>query len=150
MTAVHVLLFNRCVFLTDGYSYEREAIESWINTPNRSSPMTNLPLQTTILTANRSLKMAIQRWKSSQWPQCGRFSLIDRKVFVFILIRFFDETSLLVCSCDVQPIYTVLTIDIINACIYGVISLVSPITANNNLWTDFLLQFQAAVCLNFA
>lgn len=66
MTAVDVLLFNRCVSLTDGYSYEREAIESWINTPNRSSPMTNLPLQTTILTANRSLKMAIQRWKSSQ------------------------------------------------------------------------------------
>ncbi|XP_051760723.1 WD repeat, SAM and U-box domain-containing protein 1-like [Ctenopharyngodon idella] len=54
------------VIAADGYSYEREAIESWINTPNRSSPMTNLPLQTTILTANRSLKMAIQRWKSSQ------------------------------------------------------------------------------------
>ncbi|XP_067301234.1 WD repeat, SAM and U-box domain-containing protein 1-like isoform X2 [Pseudorasbora parva] len=54
------------VLAADGYSYEREAIESWINTPNRSSPMTNLPLQTTILTSNRSLKMAIQHWKSSQ------------------------------------------------------------------------------------
>ncbi|XP_016128326.1 WD repeat, SAM and U-box domain-containing protein 1-like [Sinocyclocheilus grahami] len=53
------------IIAADGFSYEREAMESWINTPNRSSPMTNLPLQTTLLTANRSLKMAIQRWKSS-------------------------------------------------------------------------------------
>ncbi|KAF4108714.1 hypothetical protein G5714_009787 [Onychostoma macrolepis] len=53
------------VIAADGFSYEREAMESWINTPNRSSPMTNLPLQTTLLTANRSLKTAIQRWKSS-------------------------------------------------------------------------------------
>lgn len=59
-------LMKEPVIATDGYSYEREAIESWINTPNRSSPMTNLPLQTTILTLNRSLKTAIQRWKSSQ------------------------------------------------------------------------------------
>ncbi|KAJ8255765.1 hypothetical protein COCON_G00196290 [Conger conger] len=54
------------VIAADGYSYEREAIQSWINTKNRSSPMTNLPLQTTILTPNRTLKMAIERWKSSQ------------------------------------------------------------------------------------
>ncbi|TMS13203.1 WD repeat, SAM and U-box domain-containing protein 1 [Larimichthys crocea] len=49
----------------DGYSYEREAIESWINTKNRSSPMTNLPLLTTLLTPNHTLKMAIGRWKTS-------------------------------------------------------------------------------------
>ncbi|RXN37774.1 WD SAM and U-box domain-containing 1 isoform X3 [Labeo rohita] len=53
------------VIAADGFSYEREAMESWISTPNRSSPMTNLPLQTMILTPNRSLKTAIQRWKSS-------------------------------------------------------------------------------------
>lgn len=51
---------------TDGYSYEKEAIESWINTKNRSSPMTNLPLLTTLLTPNHTLKMAIGRWKTSQ------------------------------------------------------------------------------------
>lgn len=51
---------------TDGYSYERESIESWFGGKNKSSPMTNLPLHTTALTANRSLKMAISRWKSSQ------------------------------------------------------------------------------------
>ncbi|KAG7466911.1 hypothetical protein MATL_G00147380 [Megalops atlanticus] len=54
------------VIAADGFSYEREAIESWINSKNRSSPMTNLPLQTTIVTPNRTLKMAIGRWKSSQ------------------------------------------------------------------------------------
>ncbi|MCJ8730029.1 hypothetical protein PDJAM_G00113750 [Pangasius djambal] len=53
------------VMAADGYSYEREAIESWIKTKNRSSPMTNLPLQTTMLTPNRTLKMAICRWTSS-------------------------------------------------------------------------------------
>ncbi|KAM9398073.1 WD repeat, SAM and U-box domain-containing protein 1-like isoform 1-T1 [Salvelinus alpinus] len=54
------------VIAADGYSYEREAIESWIATKNRSSPMTNLPLQTTLLTPNRTLKMAIGRWRTSQ------------------------------------------------------------------------------------
>ncbi|KAA8595847.1 hypothetical protein FQN60_011138 [Etheostoma spectabile] len=33
--------------------------------PNRSSPMTNLPLLTTLLTPNHTLKMAIGRWKTS-------------------------------------------------------------------------------------
>ncbi|KAM3861957.1 WD repeat, SAM and U-box domain-containing protein 1-like [Diretmus argenteus] len=54
------------VIAADGYSYEREAIESWIRAKNKSSPMTNLPLQTTLVTPNRSLKMAIARWTSSQ------------------------------------------------------------------------------------
>uniref|UniRef100_A0A8C6WH71 WD repeat, SAM and U-box domain-containing protein 1 n=1 Tax=Neogobius melanostomus TaxID=47308 RepID=A0A8C6WH71_9GOBI len=53
------------VIAADGYSYEREAIESWINTKNRSSPMTNLPLLTTLLTPNHTLKMAIGRWKTT-------------------------------------------------------------------------------------
>ncbi|XP_047456012.1 WD repeat, SAM and U-box domain-containing protein 1-like [Mugil cephalus] len=54
------------VIAADGFSYERESIESWIRGENKTSPMTNLPLQTTLLTPNRSLKMAIARWKSSQ------------------------------------------------------------------------------------
>ncbi|XP_058472348.1 WD repeat, SAM and U-box domain-containing protein 1-like [Solea solea] len=53
------------VIAADGYSYERESIESWIRGKNRTSPMTNLLLQTTLLTPNRSLKMAIARWQSS-------------------------------------------------------------------------------------
>ncbi|XP_017279951.1 WD repeat, SAM and U-box domain-containing protein 1 [Kryptolebias marmoratus] len=54
------------VIAADGYSYERVSIESWIRGKNKTSPMTNLPLQTTLLTPNRSLKMAITRWKTSQ------------------------------------------------------------------------------------
>uniref|UniRef100_A0A8D0D8Q5 WD repeat, SAM and U-box domain-containing protein 1 n=1 Tax=Sander lucioperca TaxID=283035 RepID=A0A8D0D8Q5_SANLU len=54
------------VIAADGYSYERESMESWIRGKNKTSPMTNLLLQTTLLTPNRSLKMAITRWKSSQ------------------------------------------------------------------------------------
>ncbi|XP_010728257.3 WD repeat, SAM and U-box domain-containing protein 1 isoform X2 [Larimichthys crocea] len=58
-------LMREPVIAADGYSYEREAIKSWINTKNRSSPMTNLPLLTTLLTPNHTLKMAIGRWKTS-------------------------------------------------------------------------------------
>ncbi|XP_040003793.1 WD repeat, SAM and U-box domain-containing protein 1-like [Xiphias gladius] len=54
------------VIAADGYSYERESIESWIRSKKKTSPMTNLPLQTTLLTPNRALKMAITRWKFSQ------------------------------------------------------------------------------------
>ncbi|XP_037542346.1 WD repeat, SAM and U-box domain-containing protein 1-like [Nematolebias whitei] len=54
------------VIAADGYSYERVSIESWIQGKNKTSPMTNLPLQTLHLIPNRSLKMAITRWKSSQ------------------------------------------------------------------------------------
>lgn len=61
--------FSSCFPPADGYSYEREAIESWINTKSRTSPMTNLPLQTTLLTPNRTLKMAIFRWTTCQWFQ---------------------------------------------------------------------------------
>ncbi|KAJ4947916.1 hypothetical protein JOQ06_009945 [Pogonophryne albipinna] len=59
-------LMREPVIAADGYSYEREAIESWINTKNRSSPMTNLPLLTTLLTPNHTLKMAIGRWQTSR------------------------------------------------------------------------------------
>lgn len=58
-------LMREPVTAADGYSYEREAIESWINTKNRSSPMTNLPLLTTLLIPSHTLKMAIERWKTS-------------------------------------------------------------------------------------
>uniref|UniRef100_UPI00398EDE6C WD repeat, SAM and U-box domain-containing protein 1 isoform X1 n=2 Tax=Pristiophorus japonicus TaxID=55135 RepID=UPI00398EDE6C len=54
------------VIASDGYSYEREAIESWINTKKRTSPMTNMPLESSLLTSNRTLKMAIDRWIDAQ------------------------------------------------------------------------------------
>uniref|UniRef100_A0A7N4P027 WD repeat, SAM and U-box domain-containing protein 1 n=1 Tax=Sarcophilus harrisii TaxID=9305 RepID=A0A7N4P027_SARHA len=50
------------VIASDGYSYEKEAIENWISKKKRTSPMTNLVLPSLILTPNRTLKMAIDRW----------------------------------------------------------------------------------------
>ncbi|XP_019145869.1 WD repeat, SAM and U-box domain-containing protein 1 isoform X2 [Corvus cornix cornix] len=58
-------LMNDPVIATDGYSYEREAMENWISN-RRSSPMTNLPLHSLMLTPNRTLKMAISRWLETQ------------------------------------------------------------------------------------
>lgn len=57
------------VIASDGYSYEREAIENWINTKKRTSPMTNMPLESTLITPNRTLKMAIDRWIDAQQVQ---------------------------------------------------------------------------------
>ncbi|XP_074767513.1 WD repeat, SAM and U-box domain-containing protein 1 isoform X1 [Athene noctua] len=54
------------VIAADGYSYEKEAVENWISNKRRSSPMTNLPLTSLMLTPNRSLKMAIARWLETQ------------------------------------------------------------------------------------
>ncbi|XP_042303084.1 WD repeat, SAM and U-box domain-containing protein 1 isoform X1 [Sceloporus undulatus] len=55
-------LMKEPVIAADGYSYEKEAMENWIIKKRHSSPMTNLPLQRLVLTPNRSLKMAINRW----------------------------------------------------------------------------------------
>ncbi|NXM78192.1 WSDU1 protein, partial [Serilophus lunatus] len=54
------------VIAADGYSYEREAVEHWLSSKRRSSPMTNLPLASLALTPNRTLKMAISRWLETQ------------------------------------------------------------------------------------
>ncbi|KFO85593.1 WD repeat, SAM and U-box domain-containing protein 1, partial [Buceros rhinoceros silvestris] len=54
------------VIAADGYSYEKEAMENWISSKRRSSPMTNLPLPSLTLTPNRTLKMAISRWLERQ------------------------------------------------------------------------------------
>ncbi|XP_040460286.1 WD repeat, SAM and U-box domain-containing protein 1 isoform X4 [Falco naumanni] len=54
------------VIAADGYSYEKEAMENWISNQRRSSPMTNLPLSSPMLTPNRTLKMAISRWLETQ------------------------------------------------------------------------------------
>ncbi|KAM6348903.1 WD repeat, SAM and U-box domain-containing protein 1 isoform 2-T5 [Alca torda] len=54
------------VIAADGYSYEKDAIENWISNKRRSSPMTNLPLPSLVLTPNRTLKMAISRWLETQ------------------------------------------------------------------------------------
>ncbi|GAB4837986.1 hypothetical protein Ancab_027513 [Ancistrocladus abbreviatus] len=47
----------------DGYTYERRAIEAWLETHN-ISPVTNAELTHFLLTPNKTLRSAIQDWRS--------------------------------------------------------------------------------------
>ncbi|XP_019647749.1 PREDICTED: WD repeat, SAM and U-box domain-containing protein 1-like isoform X1 [Branchiostoma belcheri] len=49
------------VIASDGYTYERKSIESWLHKGKMTSPMTNALLPNMNLTPNRMLKMLIQR-----------------------------------------------------------------------------------------
>jgi hypothetical protein len=48
---------------SDGYTYDRKAIELWLST-NDTSPMTNLRLPNKSLIPNHSLRSAIMDWRS--------------------------------------------------------------------------------------
>ena len=47
------------VVLEDGHSYEKAAIEEWFSIGRNYSPMTNLPLASTTLRPNISLRNTI-------------------------------------------------------------------------------------------
>lgn len=49
------------VFAADGFTYERSAIQNWL-AKSATSPMTNEPLEHTMLVPNRLVRSAIQRW----------------------------------------------------------------------------------------
>ena len=55
-------LMNDPVICGDGHSYERSAIEMWLQNSDRS-PKTNLPLQHLHLTPNHTLRMAIDGFR---------------------------------------------------------------------------------------
>ncbi|KAK4358870.1 hypothetical protein RND71_021099 [Anisodus tanguticus] len=46
----------------DGFTYEGEAIEGWLESGHDTSPMTNLKLSSLELTPNHTLRLAIQDW----------------------------------------------------------------------------------------
>lgn len=56
-------VMNDPVIGTDGYSYERSAITTWLNTKG-ISPMTRVPMSLHDLTPNRALKDAIEEFKA--------------------------------------------------------------------------------------
>ncbi|KAF5176819.1 U-box domain-containing protein kinase family protein [Thalictrum thalictroides] len=56
---------NPCV-AEDGFSYELEAIQEWIDTGHKTSPMTNLTLKHTTLTPNHTLHSLINDWPLEQ------------------------------------------------------------------------------------
>lgn len=47
----------------DGFSYELEAIEQWLNSGHNTSPMTNLRLNHTFLTPNHTLRSFLDEWQ---------------------------------------------------------------------------------------
>ena len=57
-------MVDPCV-AADGYTYDRRAIEKWLE-ESESSPMTNLPLLNRSLTPNFTLFSAIIEWQSSK------------------------------------------------------------------------------------
>ena len=52
------------IVFIDGYSYEREAIKKWFEDGNRTSPMTNEPLENVNLLPNRTLTLLIKKYLS--------------------------------------------------------------------------------------
>lgn len=50
----------------DGFSYELEAIEEWVETGHDISPITKSRLMHTKLTPNHTLRSLIQDWQSKR------------------------------------------------------------------------------------
>ncbi|TKY69960.1 putative U-box domain-containing protein 50 [Spatholobus suberectus] len=53
----------------DGFSYEVEAIEHWLQSGHDTSPMTNLRLKHTFLTPNHTLRSLIEDWQTNKSPK---------------------------------------------------------------------------------
>lgn len=52
----------------DGFSYELEAMEHWLQSGRDTSPMTNLRLKHTFLTPNHTLRSLIVDWQTNKSP----------------------------------------------------------------------------------
>ncbi|KAM1069837.1 hypothetical protein EV1_001618 [Malus domestica] len=58
-------VMNEPCVATDGYTYDRKAIETWLE-ENDNSPMTNVPLPNKNVMPNYTLLSAIMEWKSRE------------------------------------------------------------------------------------
>ncbi|KAK8736916.1 hypothetical protein OTU49_004722, partial [Cherax quadricarinatus] len=56
-------LISDPVLCADGFTYERVAMEAWLASGKRTSPMTNEKLLHLVLTPNRTLRTLIQRYR---------------------------------------------------------------------------------------
>lgn len=59
-------IFRDPVILSDGFTYEREAIKKWLDLGNRRSPMTNVELTNLELVPNNVIKQALQELANKQ------------------------------------------------------------------------------------
>ena len=62
---ITMALMTEPVLLSDGFTYEKSAIEKWLK-ENKRSPMTNGVLESTISTPNRQLKKLIDDFRTSE------------------------------------------------------------------------------------
>lgn len=56
------------VLADDGWTYERQSIQRWLDMGKRRSPMTNELLASDRLTSNRSIKSGIAEWRQTHRP----------------------------------------------------------------------------------
>ena len=52
--------------VSDGMTYERKSIETWINAENTTSPITGLTLSSSALAPNQFAKNMIMAWRESE------------------------------------------------------------------------------------
>lgn len=62
-------IMNHPVLCSDGFNYERSAIELWISSGKSTSPITNQPLMSTDFIPNKELEEKIKTFQSSQEPR---------------------------------------------------------------------------------
>ena len=64
-------IMNDPVIISDGHTYERTAIQKWLNT-HEKSPMTNELLRYKNLIPNRAIKNSIAAWKQNNGQNAGK------------------------------------------------------------------------------
>jgi len=64
-------LMSEPVIASDGYSYEKAAIQHWLITKGRQSPKTNQPLTSVFLYPNHILAMQIRKWREGGHSQAS-------------------------------------------------------------------------------
>lgn len=67
MCPITMIMMKDPVLATDGYTYEKEAIQQWLRS-NTISPMTREPMRFTDCRPNRALRDAIERWEKEKQP----------------------------------------------------------------------------------
>lgn len=67
MCPITMVVMKEPVLATDGYTYEKEAIQQWLRS-NTISPMTREPMRFSDCRPNRALRDAIERWEKEKQP----------------------------------------------------------------------------------
>lgn len=67
MCPITMVIMKEPVLASDGYTYEKEAIQQWLQS-NTISPLTRAPMRFTDCRPNRALKDAIDRWQKEKQP----------------------------------------------------------------------------------